>query len=128
MQVYRRWNAGMRSSPHMFAIKCAHVLKFDSADPGRSLWLCSKIFVLSSLPSDNNKNGSGKWLPIVLHETSYDSNNFQGSLKHIYKYFVPDEPEMSQPTIQSQGDLLPLYNEHGEFPSIVVSFWLYIPT
>jgi hypothetical protein len=36
----------------------------------------------------------------------------------MYKYFVPDEPEkiMAQaPTVNAVRDIVPLYNEHGEF-------------
>jgi len=34
----------------------------------------------------------------------------------MYKYFVPDEPEEVQaPSVHSRGDIVPLYDEDGEF-------------
>ena len=35
----------------------------------------------------------------------------------MYKYFIPNEPEEVQqaPSVYSQGDIVPLYDEHGEF-------------
>jgi len=34
----------------------------------------------------------------------------------MYKYFVPDEPEEIQaPSVHSRGDIVPLYDEDGEF-------------
>jgi hypothetical protein len=41
--------------------------------------------------------------------------SIQGFFKHLYKYFVPDEPKQSAPSVQSRGDIVPLYDEHGEF-------------
>ncbi|KIJ98356.1 hypothetical protein K443DRAFT_628131 [Laccaria amethystina LaAM-08-1] len=85
---------GMRSSPHMFSNLIPKVIECS---------VIIKIFELESLPSH-----------------LITSNMVLGFLKHIYKYFVPDELETSQPTIQSQGDLVPLYDEHGEVTGYIL--------
>lgn len=48
---------------------------------------------------------------------------FKGFFKHMYKYFVPDEPDGGSiefisdkvPSAPSRGDIVPLYDEDGMF-------------
>jgi hypothetical protein len=41
----------------------------------------------------------------------------------MYKYFILDELEQSVPLVQLRGDIVPLYDEHGEFVSCVVPWF-----
>jgi hypothetical protein len=43
----------------------------------------------------------------------------------MYKYFVPDSDATASAPMNSLGDIVPLYNEQGEF---VLIFWTTIPT